>query len=117
MIRSAAKNHDDVAVIVEASDYAALTEQLAANDGATMLAFRKQLAAKAYGRTAAYDAAISGWFSDQLKDNGRQAIAPSAASCGNRCATAKIRTSTRRSMSPASSASASPPLSKCKAKS
>jgi phosphoribosylaminoimidazolecarboxamide formyltransferase/IMP cyclohydrolase len=69
MIRAAAKNHHDVAVIVDASDYASLSEQLAANDGATTLAFRKHLAAKAYGRTAAYDAAISGWFADQLKDN------------------------------------------------
>src|SRR5579864_791874 len=69
MIRAAAKNHHDVAVIVDASDYAALTGQLATNDGATTLAFRKHLAAKAYGRTAAYDAAISGWFADQLKDN------------------------------------------------
>jgi phosphoribosylaminoimidazolecarboxamide formyltransferase/IMP cyclohydrolase len=69
MIRAAAKNHHDVAVIVDASDYTALTEQLAANDGSTTLTFRKQLAAKAYGRTAAYDAAISGWFADQLKDN------------------------------------------------
>src|SRR5579871_1677592 len=69
MIRGAAKNHHDVAVIVDASDYTALSEQLAANKGATTLEFRKRLAAKAYGRTAAYDAAISGWFADQLKDN------------------------------------------------
>src|SRR5947207_15268366 len=69
MIRAAAKNHHDVAVIVDADDYRALTDELAANAGATTLAFRRKLAAKAYGRTAAYDAAISGWFSDALADN------------------------------------------------
>ncbi|MBN9012735.1 MAG: bifunctional phosphoribosylaminoimidazolecarboxamide formyltransferase/IMP cyclohydrolase, partial [Rhizobiales bacterium] len=69
MIRAAAKNHDDVAVVVEASDYQAVLDELAANNGATTLALRRRLAAKAYARTAAYDAAISNWFAVQLKDN------------------------------------------------
>ena len=67
MIRAAAKNHDDVAVVVEASDYQAVLDELAANNGATTLPLRKRLAAKAYARTAAYDAAISNWFALQLK--------------------------------------------------
>jgi phosphoribosylaminoimidazolecarboxamide formyltransferase/IMP cyclohydrolase len=67
MIRAAAKNHNDVAVVVEASDYQAVLDALAANNGATTLSLRKKLAAKAYARTAAYDAAISNWFADQLK--------------------------------------------------
>jgi phosphoribosylaminoimidazolecarboxamide formyltransferase / IMP cyclohydrolase len=67
MIRAAAKNHDDVAVVVEASDYQAVLDELAANSGATTLTLRKRLAAKAYARTAAYDAAISNWFANQLK--------------------------------------------------
>ncbi|MGB5902304.1 MAG: bifunctional phosphoribosylaminoimidazolecarboxamide formyltransferase/IMP cyclohydrolase, partial [Xanthobacteraceae bacterium] len=67
MIRAAAKNHDDVAVVVEASDYQAVLDALAANNGATTLSLRKRLAAKAYARTAAYDAAISNWFANQLK--------------------------------------------------
>jgi phosphoribosylaminoimidazolecarboxamide formyltransferase/IMP cyclohydrolase len=62
MIRAAAKNHDDVAVVVEAEDYQAVLEELAANNGATTLLLRRKLAAKAYARTAAYDAAISNWF-------------------------------------------------------
>ena len=62
MIRAAAKNHADVAVVVEPADYAAVLAELAAHGGATTLALRKQLAAKAYARTAAYDAAISNWF-------------------------------------------------------
>jgi phosphoribosylaminoimidazolecarboxamide formyltransferase / IMP cyclohydrolase len=67
MIRAAAKNHDDVAVVVEASDYQAVLDELAANKGATSLPLRRRLAAKAYARTAAYDAAISNWFANELK--------------------------------------------------
>ncbi|RIK97835.1 MAG: bifunctional phosphoribosylaminoimidazolecarboxamide formyltransferase/inosine monophosphate cyclohydrolase [Proteobacteria bacterium] len=67
MIRAAAKNHGDVAVVVEAADYRDVLDELAANDGATSLDLRRRLAAKAYARTAAYDAAISNWFAEQLK--------------------------------------------------
>lgn len=66
MIRAAAKNHHDVAVIVEPSDYQTALDELAAHDGATTLALRRKLAQKAYARTAAYDAAISNWFANQL---------------------------------------------------
>src|ERR1700759_5512060 len=66
MIRAAAKNHDDVAVVVEAADYQAVLDELATNGGATTLALRRRLAAKAYARTAAYDAAISNWFAGEL---------------------------------------------------
>ena len=68
MIRAAAKNHADVAVVVEPTDYAALLAELAAHGGATTLGLRKKLAAKAYARTAAYDAAISNWFAGELGD-------------------------------------------------
>jgi phosphoribosylaminoimidazolecarboxamide formyltransferase / IMP cyclohydrolase len=68
MIRAASKNHADVAVIVDADDYAPLLAELNAHNGATTLALRKRLAAKAYGRTAAYDAAISNWFATTLAD-------------------------------------------------
>jgi phosphoribosylaminoimidazolecarboxamide formyltransferase/IMP cyclohydrolase len=66
MIRAAAKNHHDVAVVVDADDYARVLEELKANNGATTLALRKSLAQKAYARTAAYDAAISNWFANEL---------------------------------------------------
>ena len=69
MIRAAAKNHDDVAVVVEPGDYQAVLDELAANAGATRLVLRRRLAAKAYARTAAYDAAISNWFAGELKTN------------------------------------------------
>src|SRR5579871_2307280 len=66
MIRAAAKNHNDVAVVIDAGDYQAVLDELKANKGATTLLLRRRLAAKAYARTAAYDAAISNWFSNQL---------------------------------------------------
>ncbi len=66
MIRAAAKNHDGVAVVVSPEDYAVVEAELAAHNGATTLALRKRLAAKAYARTAAYDAAISTWFAAEL---------------------------------------------------
>ncbi len=68
MIRSAAKNHDDVTVIVEPEDYAVLIAELSAHQGMTSHALRRRLAAKAFARTAAYDAAISNWFAGELKD-------------------------------------------------
>ena len=66
MIRAAAKNHDDVAVVVEPSDYQAVLDELASHQGSTSIGLRKRLAAKAYARTAAYDAAISNWFANAL---------------------------------------------------
>src|SRR5881398_1779765 len=69
MIRAAAKNHDDVAVVVEPQDYQAVLDELAAHKGATRLSLRRRLAAKVYARTAAYDAAISNWFAVQLKND------------------------------------------------
>ena len=69
MIRSAAKNHVDIAVIVEPEDYAALIAELSAHQGMTTHALRRRLAAKAYARTAAYDAAISNWFAGELRDD------------------------------------------------
>src|SRR6266496_667645 len=68
MIRAAAKNHADVAVVVDAADYAVVLEEMKQNAGATTADLRKTLAAKAYARTAAYDAAISSWFADRLGD-------------------------------------------------
>jgi phosphoribosylaminoimidazolecarboxamide formyltransferase/IMP cyclohydrolase len=66
MIRAAAKNHADVAVVVEPGDYSAILDELALHGGMTTLALRRRLAAKAYARTAAYDAAISNWFAGEL---------------------------------------------------
>ncbi len=62
LIRGAAKNHAGVTVVVEPGDYAGVLDAMRSNEGATTLELRKRLAAKAYARTAAYDAAISNWF-------------------------------------------------------
>jgi phosphoribosylaminoimidazolecarboxamide formyltransferase / IMP cyclohydrolase len=68
MIRAAAKNHDDVVVVVDASDYTPLLEELKRHNGGTTLALRRRFAAKAYARTAAYDAAIANWFAAAIKE-------------------------------------------------
>src|SRR5262245_16951056 len=62
MIRAAAKNHSAVTVLVDSADYAKVLAEMAARGGSTSVDLRKALAAKAYARTAAYDAAISSWF-------------------------------------------------------
>ena len=61
MVRSAAKNHDHVAIVTDPADYEALIEQID-RQGGTDLQFRRMLAAKAYARTAAYDSMIASWF-------------------------------------------------------
>jgi phosphoribosylaminoimidazolecarboxamide formyltransferase/IMP cyclohydrolase len=66
MIRAAAKNHAAVTVVVDPEDYPRVLDAMAGNAGATTLALRRALAAKAYARTAAYDAAISAWFAATL---------------------------------------------------
>ena len=62
MVRSSAKNHAFVAIVTDPADYDELLGELGANGGATSLAFRKRLAAKAYALTAAYDSTIAQWF-------------------------------------------------------
>jgi phosphoribosylaminoimidazolecarboxamide formyltransferase/IMP cyclohydrolase len=64
MIRSAAKNHPHVAVCTTPEDMARVLAALEA-DGATRLALRRDLAARAFARTAAYDGAIAAWFAAQ----------------------------------------------------
>jgi phosphoribosylaminoimidazolecarboxamide formyltransferase/IMP cyclohydrolase len=64
MIRAAAKNHNDVAVVVDNEDYQPILDALA--KGGTDLAQRRKLAQKAYARTAAYDAEISNWMSGEF---------------------------------------------------
>jgi len=68
MIRSAAKNHAYVCVCTEPGDIAEVIEALKAGK-TTPLSLRKTLAARAYARTASYDAAISAWFAAQLGDS------------------------------------------------
>jgi len=67
MLRAAAKNHHDVVVVVDPSDYASLLAALDA--GGTTLLQREQLATKAYSLTARYDAAVAGYFSSRIENS------------------------------------------------
>ena len=67
MVRASAKNHAYVAVVTDPEDYASVLNALEMNFGSLSLEFRQKLAAKAFARTAAYDAAISGWFAETLE--------------------------------------------------
>ena len=74
LIRAAAKNHDFVAVLTDPSQYAAVIAELATHGGTT-LATRRRLAFEAYAATAAYDAAITGWFARQNDTHPNEAAA------------------------------------------
>ena len=62
MVRAAAKNHRFVNIVVNAADYGAIVAEMQANNGATSLATRFDLAIRAYEHTAAYDGAIANHF-------------------------------------------------------
>jgi phosphoribosylaminoimidazolecarboxamide formyltransferase/IMP cyclohydrolase len=64
LIRAAAKNHDFVTILTAPHHYEAVATELTKHGG-TSLQLRKTLAAEAYARTAAYDAAIAAWFAAQ----------------------------------------------------
>ncbi|MGW9818647.1 phosphoribosylaminoimidazolecarboxamide formyltransferase / IMP cyclohydrolase [Methylorubrum extorquens] len=64
MIRAAAKNHADVAVVVDVSDYGVILAELAEHDGNLTATTRRRLAQKAFSRTASYDAAIANWLAE-----------------------------------------------------
>ena len=66
MIRAAAKNHAAVTVIVDPDDYDKVADELKEN-GEVSLKSRQRFAAKAYARTASYDASISNWFAETLE--------------------------------------------------
>ena len=68
MLRSAAKNHASVTVVVDPADYALVLEELAAN-GQTTYETRQCLAAKVFRHTAAYDALIADYFTDQVGES------------------------------------------------
>ncbi len=64
MVRAAAKNHANVAVVVDPANYKDIIE--ATTSGGTTLAQRKQLALQAFSHTAKYDTAVSNWMADSL---------------------------------------------------
>jgi phosphoribosylaminoimidazolecarboxamide formyltransferase/IMP cyclohydrolase len=78
MLRSAAKNHESVTVVVDPADYGAVAEQIRAT-GETTLELRRRLAAKVFARTAAYDAAIAAHLTAQFE--GAAGLPPALAVC------------------------------------
>ena len=67
MIRAAAKNHAYVTVITDPVDYVKVVNLLNENNGKVPYRLRQELAAKAFSRTAAYDAMIANWFAADLQ--------------------------------------------------
>ncbi len=69
MIRSAAKNHEFVAIITDPQDYAVVLDDMRAHNGCTTYRTRQKLATNAYSMTATYDSNIASWFSKQIKSD------------------------------------------------
>jgi len=67
MLRSAAKNHDSVTVIVDPADYAEVGKQVS-ESGQTTLSLRRKLAAKVFARTSAYDGAIAAHLAKEFSE-------------------------------------------------
>ena len=70
MVRAAAKNHANVAIVVDPSRYGEVIEAVV--DGGTTLAQRRNLAAAAFAHTASYDGAVAKWFADELDSEWRR---------------------------------------------
>jgi phosphoribosylaminoimidazolecarboxamide formyltransferase/IMP cyclohydrolase len=97
MVRSAAKNHDYVAIVTDPADYATLLARAQATDGATTLAFRRKLAPRP-AATAASDSAISAGSPASIRTAFPRRARRGPSRLSPRCAMAKIRTSPPRSM-------------------
>mgnify|MGYP001195307635 CR=1 FL=1 len=67
MVRAAAKNFKNVAIITNKNDYGELIKELKKNNGKTTIKFRELMSSKAFGLTAYYDSMISNWFNEKLK--------------------------------------------------
>ena len=67
MVRAAAKNFKNVAIITNINDYGSLIKELETLKGKTSLKFREFMSSKAFGLTAYYDAMIANWFNTKLK--------------------------------------------------
>ncbi len=93
MVRSAAKNHESVAILTDPADYALVL------GGETTLAQRRKFAAKAYAATAAYDAMIASWFALVDQAEAFPETMHSRSSAARNCAMARTRTRRRPSTS------------------
>ncbi|MBD3403661.1 bifunctional phosphoribosylaminoimidazolecarboxamide formyltransferase/IMP cyclohydrolase [candidate division GN15 bacterium] len=76
MLRSAAKNFNDVTVIVDPADYADLIAELDQHDGGTTREFRRTCATKAFSLTARYDSAIAAYFQQETPETKDSSVFP-----------------------------------------
>lgn len=76
MVRAAAKNHANVAIVVDPAKYGEIAAAL--TEGGTTLAQRRQLAREAFAHTAKYDAAVAAWFDSELDGEWRKAAGADA---------------------------------------
>ena len=73
MVRSAAKNHRFVGVVVDPADYGRVLDELQRHDGALSAELKRALALKAFQTTSRYDAAIAQWLFERERADGRVA--------------------------------------------
>ena len=110
MVRAAAKNHERVTVVVDPLDYGAVLAELDRGGGGVSAETRRRLATKAFAHTAQYDAAVASYLARAARTVGA-ASSPTCSRCssasGSTCATARTRTSRRRSTSPPTAQGAS----------
>ena len=66
LVRAAAKNFQDVAIVSNITDYTSLIKELKINKGSTSIKFREHMSAKAFALTAYYDSVISNWINNKL---------------------------------------------------
>jgi AICAR transformylase/IMP cyclohydrolase PurH len=103
MVRASAKNHDRVTIIVDPLDYGTVLAEIDREGGSVSAETRLRLATKAFAHTAQYDATVAAYL-DRAARNRRRANSPNCSRCSSAsastCATARIRTSRRRSTSP-----------------
>jgi phosphoribosylaminoimidazolecarboxamide formyltransferase/IMP cyclohydrolase len=76
MVRAAAKNYHDVAVLTDAAQYPAVMAELQSHAGALTLATRESLAAAAFARTAAYDCALNAYFAARVGGTDLKSVPP-----------------------------------------
>ena len=85
MVRAAAKNYKDVAVVTDPADYAPLLQEMKSSGGTVAPGTRFRLACKAFAHTAAYDGAISNYLTSLDGEGGeRQRLSRSASTCNFR---------------------------------
>lgn len=69
MVRASAKNHASVTIVTDPRDYQKVIDDITANQGTTSVQLRRDLAAKAFGHTAAYDSMIANWLDSERGQN------------------------------------------------